>query len=120
MCLSIIKDVAPTLFSPYVQVTRYVKITMWTTDQCRNSKGDKGNTIWPWRVPREPGVAATGAEPHGAGGPHSVGMARYGNKRRAKYYSLTANGRRTPSAETERWANQTAAIARILEAKAGA
>jgi PadR family transcriptional regulator, regulatory protein PadR len=42
------------------------------------------------------------------------------NNRRAKYYSLTVNGRRTLSAETERWANQTAAIARILEAKAGA
>ena len=42
------------------------------------------------------------------------------NNRRAKYYTLTAKGRRTLSAETERWANQTAAIARILEAKAGA
>ncbi len=42
------------------------------------------------------------------------------NNRRAKYYTLTANGRRTLLAETERWANQTAAIARILEAKAGA
>jgi PadR family transcriptional regulator PadR len=42
------------------------------------------------------------------------------NNRRAKYYNLTANGRRTLAAETERWANQTAAIARILEAKAGA
>lgn len=42
------------------------------------------------------------------------------NNRRAKYYTMTANGRRTLSAETERWANQTAAIARILEAKAGA
>jgi PadR family transcriptional regulator, regulatory protein PadR len=42
------------------------------------------------------------------------------NNRRAKYYSLTANGRRTLAAETERWSNQTAAIARILEAKAGA
>src|ERR1700751_2093528 len=42
------------------------------------------------------------------------------NNRRAKYYTLTAKGRRTLLAETERWANQTAAIARILEAKAGA
>jgi PadR family transcriptional regulator PadR len=42
------------------------------------------------------------------------------NHRRGKYYTLTANGRRTLSAETERWANQSAAIARILEAKAGA
>ena len=41
------------------------------------------------------------------------------NNRRAKYYTLTAKGRRTLSAETERWANQTAAIARILEAEAG-
>jgi PadR family transcriptional regulator, regulatory protein PadR len=38
------------------------------------------------------------------------------NNRRAKYYTLTANGRRALSAETERWATQTAAIARILEA----
>lgn len=42
------------------------------------------------------------------------------NNRRAKYYTLTARGRKTLSAETERWANQTAAIARILEAKADA
>jgi PadR family transcriptional regulator, regulatory protein PadR len=42
------------------------------------------------------------------------------NNRRAKYYTLTAKGRRTLAAETERWANQAAAIARILEAKAGA
>ena len=42
------------------------------------------------------------------------------NNRRAKYYTLTAQGRRALLAETERWANQTAAIARILEAKAGA
>lgn len=42
------------------------------------------------------------------------------NNRRAKYYTLTAKGRKTLSAETERWANQTAAIARILDAKAGA
>ena len=42
------------------------------------------------------------------------------NNRRAKYYTLTANGRRTLAAETEKWANQTEAIARILEAKAGA
>ncbi len=42
------------------------------------------------------------------------------NNRRAKYYTLTAKGRRALSEETERWANQTAAIARILEAKAGA
>lgn len=40
------------------------------------------------------------------------------NNRRAKYYTLTAKGRKTLSAETERWASQTAAIARILEAKA--
>ena len=42
------------------------------------------------------------------------------NNRRAKYYTLTAKGRKTLSAETERWASQTAAIARILEAKAEA
>jgi PadR family transcriptional regulator PadR len=42
------------------------------------------------------------------------------NNRRAKYYTLTANGRRTLSAETERWGNQAAAIARILEVKASA
>ncbi|HWA96640.1 MAG TPA: PadR family transcriptional regulator [Terracidiphilus sp.] len=38
------------------------------------------------------------------------------NNRRAKYYTLTANGRRALTAETERWATQTAAITRILEA----
>ena len=38
------------------------------------------------------------------------------NNRRAKYYTLTANGRRALSVETERWTSQIAAIARILEA----
>jgi len=42
------------------------------------------------------------------------------NNRRAKYYTLTASGRKMLTAETERWASQTAAIARILDAKAGA
>lgn len=41
------------------------------------------------------------------------------NSRRAKYYALTATGRRALVAETERWASQTAAIARILETGAG-
>jgi PadR family transcriptional regulator, regulatory protein PadR len=38
------------------------------------------------------------------------------NNRRAKYYLLTANGRRALVAETEQWQRQTLAIARILEA----
>jgi PadR family transcriptional regulator PadR len=38
------------------------------------------------------------------------------NSRRAKYYSLTASGRKALSAETEQWQRQIAAIARILEA----
>jgi PadR family transcriptional regulator, regulatory protein PadR len=38
------------------------------------------------------------------------------NNRRAKYYLLTAKGRRSLSAETEQWRRQTGAIARILEA----
>lgn len=42
------------------------------------------------------------------------------NNRRAKYYTLTAVGRRALTAETERWATQTAAITRILETNAGA
>ena len=42
------------------------------------------------------------------------------NNRRAKYYTLTAKGRRALAEETERWAHQAAAIARILEAKADA
>lgn len=40
------------------------------------------------------------------------------NNRRAKYYRLTAQGRRKLNAETKEWGRQTAAIARILEAKA--
>jgi PadR family transcriptional regulator, regulatory protein PadR len=36
--------------------------------------------------------------------------------RRAKYYLLTAKGRRSLSAETEQWQRQIGAIARILEA----
>jgi PadR family transcriptional regulator PadR len=40
------------------------------------------------------------------------------NNRRAKYYKLTAQGRKKLNAETKEWGRQTAAIARILEAKA--
>jgi len=38
------------------------------------------------------------------------------NNRRAKYYLLTAKGRRSLNTETEQWQRQIAAIARILEA----
>lgn len=38
------------------------------------------------------------------------------NNRRAKYYSLTEQGRRRLSNETREWERQVAAIARILEA----
>ncbi len=38
------------------------------------------------------------------------------NNRRAKYYVLTAKGRKALSAETEQWQRQIGAIARILEA----
>jgi PadR family transcriptional regulator PadR len=38
------------------------------------------------------------------------------NGRNAKYYSLTASGRRALTAETHQWQRQIAAIARILEA----
>ena len=38
------------------------------------------------------------------------------NNRRAKYYLLTAKGRKALAAEKEQWGRQAAAIARILEA----
>lgn len=38
------------------------------------------------------------------------------NNRRAKYYLLTARGRKALESETSAWNRQTAAIARILEA----
>jgi PadR family transcriptional regulator PadR len=38
------------------------------------------------------------------------------NNRRAKYYLLTAAGRKALANETSAWGRQTAAIARILEA----
>jgi PadR family transcriptional regulator len=38
------------------------------------------------------------------------------NNRRAKYYLLTAGGRRALKDETNAWGRQTAAISRILEA----
>src|SRR5678815_3523622 len=38
------------------------------------------------------------------------------NNRRAKYYTLTAQGRRKLERETREWKVQTTAIARILEA----
>jgi transcriptional regulator len=39
------------------------------------------------------------------------------NNRRAKYYVLTALGRKQLKGETREWARQSAAIARILEAE---
>ena len=45
--------------------------------------------------------------------------ARWGvsdNNRRAKYYTLTAKGRKQLKLETTDWARRTAAIARLLEA----
>ena len=41
------------------------------------------------------------------------------NNRRAKWYRLTAQGRATLKRERKDWENQTAAIARILEATTG-
>ena len=41
------------------------------------------------------------------------------NNRRAKYYALTAGGRRTLERETREWRVQTTAIARILAATSG-
>lgn len=38
------------------------------------------------------------------------------NNRRAKYYALTAQGRKRLHDETREWSRQVAAIARILEA----
>jgi len=38
------------------------------------------------------------------------------NSRRAKYYSLTEQGRKKLNTETREWGRQVAAIARILEA----
>jgi transcriptional regulator len=38
------------------------------------------------------------------------------NNRRAKYYALTAGGRKALCAEEKTWNRQTAAIARIMEA----
>ena len=38
------------------------------------------------------------------------------NKRRARYYTLTAQGRKRLNNETREWDRQVAAIARILEA----
>jgi PadR family transcriptional regulator len=39
------------------------------------------------------------------------------NNRRAKYYLLTALGRKQLKGETREWARQTAAISRILESE---
>jgi len=38
------------------------------------------------------------------------------NNRRARYYALTAKGRKRLNSETREWGKQAAAIARILEA----
>ena len=41
------------------------------------------------------------------------------NNRRAKYYSLTASGRKKLKSEAREWEARTTAIARILQARAG-
>jgi PadR family transcriptional regulator PadR len=41
------------------------------------------------------------------------------NSRRAKYYSLTSQGRRRLQRDTREWETQSAAIARILQASPG-
>jgi DNA-binding PadR family transcriptional regulator len=41
------------------------------------------------------------------------------NRRRAKFYSLTAQGRARLKRETQEWEVQTTAIARILKASLG-
>ncbi len=41
------------------------------------------------------------------------------NNRKAKYYSLTAAGRRRLKAETERWNRSSLAVARALRAQEG-
>ena len=38
------------------------------------------------------------------------------NNRRAKYYALTARGRKQLQSEAEEWGHQSAAISRIMEA----
>jgi len=38
-----------------------------------------------------------------------------GNNRRAKYYRLTASGRKQLAEETARWSRMAAAIARVME-----
>ena len=40
------------------------------------------------------------------------------NSRRAKYYALTATGKRQLGSETERWARRAAAVGRLLTAEA--
>jgi PadR family transcriptional regulator, regulatory protein PadR len=42
---------------------------------------------------------------------------RTDNSRRAKYYSLTAAGRRQLDVETESWQRRAAAVARLLKAE---
>src|SRR3989440_10607342 len=41
------------------------------------------------------------------------------NNRRARYYTLTAKGRKRLDSETREWGRQVAAIGRILEASEG-
>lgn len=41
------------------------------------------------------------------------------NNRKAKFYRLTASGKRQLKAETEKWADMTGVVANILQAKPG-
>ena len=64
---------------------------------------------------RVKGVAASRTEPHEAGCGNSWSMASTENNRRAKYYALTAGGRKAHDHEGRQRGRQIPAFERILE-----
>ena len=69
------------------------------------------------RLPGASGIAVSRISQAGAGRLAKSEWRDTENNRRAKYYVLTALGRKQLKGETREWARQSAAIARILEAE---
>jgi len=60
------------------------------------------------------GIALSGAAPAGVQGLDQLGLGQLENNRRAKYYALTAMGRKQLETELETWKRLSAAIGLVL------
>ena len=62
------------------------------------------------------GLPLPGVVPPGEAGPHRFGVGESENKRKAKFYKLTAAGRKQLKAEAESWNRFSGVVASVLGA----